>query len=80
MAVKKSSSDKNQNKKKASAKKIEHNGNGQGMAVHSVAVSEYEVRQRAYELYQARGCQDGFDWDDWIRAEAEIRSRQKETA
>ena len=33
---------------------------------------ENQIRQRAYELYEARGREDGHDLDDWLRAEAEI--------
>lgn len=36
---------------------------------------EDEIRQRAYELYQERGGQHGFDQEDWSRAEAEILSK-----
>jgi Protein of unknown function (DUF2934) len=31
-----------------------------------------EIRRRAYELYEQRGRQDGYDMDDWLRAEAEV--------
>lgn len=31
------------------------------------------IRARAYELYQARGCQPGHAIDDWIQAEYELR-------
>ena len=31
------------------------------------------VAQRAYELYLARGGQDGADLDDWLTAEQELR-------
>jgi hypothetical protein len=33
---------------------------------------EEEIRRRAYELYQERGRQDGFEQEDWARAETEI--------
>ena len=33
---------------------------------------EEKIRQRAYELYEARGGQEGHDLDDWLQAEAEI--------
>lgn len=36
---------------------------------------EEEIRRRAYELYEERGREHGFDQDDWLRAEAEVRSR-----
>ena len=29
------------------------------------------IRQRAYELYEARGRVEGHDVDDWLQAEAE---------
>ena len=30
------------------------------------------IAQRAYEIYEARGCVDGFDEQDWLQAEGEI--------
>jgi hypothetical protein len=33
---------------------------------------EEQIRRRAYELYEARGKQDGQELDDWLQAEAEI--------
>ena len=36
---------------------------------------EGDIRRRAYELYEARGRQEGFDRDDWTQAEAEVLSR-----
>jgi hypothetical protein len=30
------------------------------------------IRIRAYEFYEQRGRVDGFDLDDWLRAEAEV--------
>lgn len=32
-----------------------------------------EIARRAYELYEQRGRGDGWDWDDWFRAEHELR-------
>ena len=44
-------------------------------------VPEEAIRERAYELYERRGQQDGLDQADWLQAEsdlrAEIRARQK---
>jgi hypothetical protein len=31
-----------------------------------------QIRTRAYELYEARGREDGHDVEDWLEAEAEI--------
>ena len=33
---------------------------------------EEAIRRRAYELYEERGREDGYDVDDWLRAEAEV--------
>jgi DUF2934 family protein len=33
---------------------------------------EHQIRLRAYELYEARGREDGHDLDDWLRAKEEI--------
>jgi hypothetical protein len=30
------------------------------------------IAARSYELYLARGCADGHDAEDWLRAEAEL--------
>jgi hypothetical protein len=34
--------------------------------------NESLVRIRAYELWQARGCPDGSDQEDWLTAEQEL--------
>lgn len=31
------------------------------------------ICRRAYELYEARGREDGHDLADWLQAEAEVR-------
>ena len=31
-----------------------------------------EIRRRAYDLYLHRGCQEGHDLEDWLRAEREV--------
>jgi hypothetical protein len=41
---------------------------------------EEEIRRRAYELYEARGLEDGHDLDDWFRAEAAITGTAPKTA
>jgi hypothetical protein len=41
---------------------------------------EYQIRQRAYQLYEARGRKDGYELDDWLRAEEEITSKKTRTA
>jgi len=39
--------------------------------------SHDDVARRAYDLFQARGAEDGRDMDDWLRAERELRERQR---
>ncbi len=36
------------------------------------------IAQRAYELYEQRGCQAGYELEDWLQAEREIRSAAAE--
>jgi Protein of unknown function (DUF2934) len=40
-------------------------------AIHS------HIRRRAYELYETRGCLEGFDLEDWLQAEREVQSELK---
>jgi hypothetical protein len=42
--------------------------------------SEEQIRIRAYELYEARGREDGHDLEDWLEAEAEITGRTQRAA
>jgi DUF2934 family protein len=37
-----------------------------------------KIRQRAYELYQARGAVDGYHEDDWYQAENELLLQDSE--
>ena len=32
-----------------------------------------DIARRAFELYCARGCEDGHDIEDWLQAERELR-------
>jgi Protein of unknown function (DUF2934) len=41
---------------------------------------EYQIRQRAYELYEARGGEDGHDEEDWLRAKEEMTIKKFRTA
>jgi Protein of unknown function (DUF2934) len=41
---------------------------------------EYQIRRRAYELYEERGREDGHELEDWLRAEEEIREKKVRTA
>ena len=35
-----------------------------------------EIEKLAYQFFVERGCQDGHDREDWLRAEAIVRSRR----
>jgi len=37
---------------------------------------EYQIKLRAYELYEARGRENGHELEDWLRAEKEITQRK----
>jgi hypothetical protein len=51
-------------------------GNGNNSASqYSPADFETEIRLRAYELYQQRGCAPGQDEQDWFAAEREVLDR-----
>jgi hypothetical protein len=39
----------------------------------TIRVSDDRIARRAYELYLARGGEDGQDIDDWLQAERELR-------
>jgi hypothetical protein len=41
---------------------------------------EYQIRLRAYQLYQARGREDGHELDDWLRAKEELTIKKFRTA
>jgi hypothetical protein len=44
-----------------------------GTASAAPRASEDQVAQRAFELYCARGCEDGHDVEDWLQAERDLR-------
>ena len=41
---------------------------------------EYQIRHRAYELYEERGREDGHEEEDWLRAEEDIAIKKFRTA
>lgn len=41
---------------------------------------EEQIRERAYELYQRRGGVDGYDMEDWLAAEQELRGTHADKA
>jgi Protein of unknown function (DUF2934) len=61
--------------KKSSAPANGSNGAIEGQGPQALSLTDEQVRQRAYELYERRGRQHGADESDWFAAEAELRSR-----
>ncbi len=51
------------------------NGNSDLSTAQVLSLTEEQIRQRAYEIYESRGRQDGAHESDWFAAEAELRSR-----
>jgi hypothetical protein len=41
---------------------------------HPLAVTKDVIAQRAYELYVARGGEDGHHLEDWLQAERELQA------
>lgn len=37
--------------------------------------SHDEIAQRAYELYQQRGCQPGHEMEDWLEAQRQLSAQ-----
>ena len=40
-----------------------------------IGVAEDTIRERAFQVYQSRGCQQGNDVQDWLHAEQLILER-----
>ena len=53
-------------------------GNGSAPQ-YSLEDLESEIRLRAYELYQQRGCTPGQDEQDWFSAEQEVLARRDQS-
>ena len=44
---------------------------------NSITPSQDQIRQRAYELYELRGRQDGSSQQDWLEAERQMLAGRK---
>ena len=38
-----------------------------------------DIARRAYDLFLARGCEHGYDVEDWLRAERELTEAPRAT-
>src|SRR5438270_11960106 len=45
-----------------------------------IGTTDADVARRAYELYEQRGGVHGYDVDDWLQAERELRPASRSTA
>jgi hypothetical protein len=48
--------------------------------VSSLELTENIIRTRAHQIYEERGCEDGHDREDWLRAEGEIIGKESAVA
>jgi len=46
----------------------------------SQELTEEIIRMRAYELFEQRGYQHGYDLEDWLQAEAEVVGKKSSTS
>jgi Protein of unknown function (DUF2934) len=46
------------------------------MQTQQSVISEQEIAQRAYEIWQSRGCPPGDGADDWRAAQTELLARR----
>jgi hypothetical protein len=63
-------------KPKAEKKVLQMPDNSNGRNGYSVSDLESEIRLRAYELYEKRGCAPGQEEQDWFAAEREVLARR----
>jgi hypothetical protein len=82
MAVKTPGTARKTTSKKSTAKPLStvtpiSQGNGASSSASKADIGDLQeqIRARAYELYEARGRQEGFHDQDWAQAEAEVLSR-----
>ena len=58
---------------------VQENSQQQNQSRHTPIDLEGQIRLRAYQLYEARGEVPGYEIEDWLQAEAEIRGPQQQT-
>ena len=49
-------------------------------AINEPQELEHQIRERAYELYEARGGEYGHEQEDWFRAKEELTIKKFRTA
>ena len=66
---------KTQNGRKKAESLLGSNGRESAQAGSDPSEVQPHIAMRAYELYRERGCHDGQELDDWLKAERKIVSR-----
>jgi len=56
-------------------KKTNHSKTELVPSLDSNSNQKEQIAQRAYELWEQRGCLHGNDWCDWFEAEIEINNQ-----
>ena len=46
-------------------------------SLDNLSIPDEDIAKRAFELYEARGCQNGHHIEDWLRAEPELQEEQR---
>jgi hypothetical protein len=49
-----------------------HNAPAENTAKSGHSTLQEQIRRRAYELYEERGRVEGYEHEDWVRAESEV--------
>ena len=49
-------------------------------AINEPQELDHQIRERAYELYEERGREEGHDEEDWYRAKEELTVKKFRTA
>lgn len=48
-------------------------GNGEIRSAIKDGASDDDIARRAYEIYEARGAENGYDLDHWLEAERQLK-------
>ena len=44
-------------------------------AAPEISASQDRIRERAFQIYESRGSEPGYDMQDWLHAEHQVRER-----
>jgi hypothetical protein len=52
---------------------VRSGGNGEVRGGTKDSMGDDDIARRAYEIYEARGAQNGYDLDHWLEAEKQLK-------